>query len=161
MIVTKTIAADLGDAAATVHTAILKLTKGFVYQVGIYFPPGSGGLLRVRVRDYKTQLWPSDQAEWFFGDDVSFTWPESHSIDVEPYELAVQYQNLDEIYDHTMQLQIGFVTEEIFVGRFLPSIGAEQISEILQRYREAEQTLTAQAAQAAYEAAKAGLGIGS
>lgn len=159
MILTRTITAAYGDSSTTVHSEAWKMTRGFVYQFGIYFPPGSGGLLKVRLKDYSRQLWPLDSGEWFFGDDVSFSWPESHNIADEPFELLIDYRNEDEIYDHAVQIQIGFVTEEIFVGRFLPSVGAEQIAEILNRYKEAESVLAEQLKAQRLTEAKSVLGI--
>jgi hypothetical protein len=99
-----------------------------IYRFELSFPPGSSGLVGVRVLDHTTQLYPYDTGEWFTGDDELIAFDESHLIEIEPFELVILSYNADEKYSHAVQLRLGFVTRDVYIARFLPGLAGEQIA---------------------------------
>ena len=138
MIFTSTITSLHGASILAQTQTIMKLTDGFIYQMDIYLPSGSQGLLKLAIRDHKVQLYPNEQTEWFFGDGIQISFPESHELNEEPFELLIRHFNEDTQYDHSFQVRIGFLTKDLFIARFLPQLGAEQIVSVLKKYQEAE-----------------------
>lgn len=138
MIFTSTITSPLGASILTPTQTVMKLTEGFIYQLDIYLPCGSQGLLKLAIRDHKMQLYPNEPTEYFFGDGIQVSFPESHEMNEEPYELLIRHYNEDTAYNHSFQVRIGFLTKDLFIARFLPQLGAEQIVAVLKKYQEAE-----------------------
>lgn len=145
MIYSTTIAVAAGTAESSATVTRVKLSKGLVYQVEFMFPPGSSGLLRTRVFDKAVQIWPSVRGEYFYGDADTISFQETYLINTEPFDLMVTTWNEDTVYEHAYQLRLGFVSEDVFIARFLPSLGAEQIREVFaQLLGEKEQLQQAQ-----------------
>jgi len=111
----------------------LKVTKGLIYQVEIEFPPGPLGLCHVVINDGGHQVWPSNPGNSFHGDNGMIVFPDSYLKLVEPYEFTALTWNEDDSYEHTIQLRLGMVSSEIFMGRFLPSISYEAMLEVLRQ----------------------------
>lgn len=151
MIFSKTVTSTHGGSSASTTVNVLKVTEGFVYQFELYFPPGSAGLLKVRIGEHGHVLWPWTPGEWLFGDGITVSYPESYLIGTPPYEILIEHYNEDDTYDHLFQLRLGIVTEELFIGRFLPQMAAEQYGAVIERILAAQQT----AAQARAEEGRA------
>lgn len=139
MIFSKTITSPYGHGITSYVDTVLKLASGFIYQFDIYFPTGSQGLLKVQLHEYKVQLYPFNPGEWFFGDGINISFPESHLIEQPPFQLVVRHYNEDEAYDHSFQLRIGIVATEIFIARFLPSVAAEAMAKIILGLKQSEE----------------------
>ena len=150
-----------GGASTSPERTVWKLTEGMIYQVEIAFPPGCAGLVSVRLSDHAGQLYPYDRGEWFSGDGETITFPETHAVEGEPFELLVDGYNEDETYDHTVSFRIGFVTRDIFIARFLPSVGAEQIAKVLEQLSSDTEARKLAATEALLAQGKAALGIPS
>ena len=131
MIYSKTITAAAGDIAGTQHDADLPVTNGLIYQFELYFPPGSSGLLSVRVADGGFPVWPSEPGEWFYGDNTLISFPDRYYIAAPDHKFKVWYYNLDDTYDHKFTVRIGQVSSEIFIQSFIPTFGQTPIEEIL------------------------------
>ena len=138
MIYAKTITSPFGRDVTTYTDTVIRLSNGFIYQFDLYFPSGSQGLLKVQVNEYKVQLYPFTPGEYFYGDGIQISFPESHLIQNPPYELRVRHYNEDEAYDHQFQLRIGFVAAEEFIARFLPSVAAEEMARAILKIKDTE-----------------------
>jgi hypothetical protein len=136
-----------------------KLTVGMIYQVEVAFPPGCSGLVGVQIRDHAGQLYPYEGGEWFVGDSETISFQETHLIEIPPHELILRCYNTDELYPHTVQFRIGLVTRELFIARFLPAVGAEQIAAVLKALTDSAEERRASNTQALLAQGKALLGI--
>lgn len=129
------------EANVTVANAIrtpLKVTKGLVYRVEVEFPPGPLGLQHVTIWDGGYQVWPSNPGESFHGDNGFITFEETYLKLAAPFEFQARTWNEDDTYAHTIHIRIGMVSSEIYMARFLPTIGMDKLLEVLKR-TEAEQ----------------------
>jgi len=131
VIYSKTITAAAGDIAGSQHDADLPVTNGLIYQFELYFPPGSSGLLSVRVSDGGFPVWPSEPGEWFYGDNTLISFPDRYYIAAPDHKFKVWYYNLDDTYDHKFTVRIGQVSSEIFIQSFIPTFGQKSIEDVL------------------------------
>lgn len=125
-----TTTADTAQADA-VRTS-LKVTKGLVYQVEVEFPPGPLGLCHVSIWDGGYQVWPSNPDFDFHGDNGYMTFPDTYLKLAAPYEFTAMTWNEDDTYDHTIHIRLGMVSDEVFMGRYLPSMTYEKMLKVLQ-----------------------------
>ena len=160
MIYTRTITSPFAHSPTTTIDTVFKLTDGFIYQLDIYLPQGSQGLLKIAIRDHKAQLYPNTPGEWFFGDGIQVSFPESHELNEEPFELLIRHYNEDSAYDHSFQIRIGLLTKDLFIARFLPQLGAQQILDTLEKYKEAEAISKTEQLEASRKQLLLNLGIG-
>jgi hypothetical protein len=133
MIRGKRVTFSAGGSASAPELTVWKLTEGMIYQVEVSFPPGCTGLVSVKISDHAGQLYPYDAGEWFSGDGETISFQETAIVNVPPHELVIAGYNEDEKYDHTVSFRIGFVTKDLYIARFLPSVGAEQIAGVLRQ----------------------------
>lgn len=135
MIYTRTITSSAGGSASSPTLDRMAVTKGLIYQFDLYFPPGSSGLLHIRIADGAYPLYPSEPSEWFFGDNSLITFPDRYFIQTPDQMLQIWHYNTDDTYDHTFQIRIGQVLAGQFIQSFLPGYGqrdtAAQIAEIV------------------------------
>ena len=132
MIYTKTILAPFGGDLSSPTVVDFPLTVGLIYQFDVFFPPGSAGLLKVRVNDGGAPLWPSEPTEWFYGDNLTISFPDRYFISSAEPMLRVWYYNEDDTYDHSFTVRVGQVSADIFIASFLPSVGFESMTEAIQ-----------------------------
>jgi len=131
MIYTKTITAGSGGSAAVPLDTDLPVTDGLIYQFELYFPPGSSGLLYVRVADGSFPVWPSEPGEWFYGDNTLITFPDRYYIRAPNHNFKVWYYNLDDTYDHKFTVRIGQVSSELFISSFIPGFGEKSFEDVI------------------------------
>jgi len=131
MIYCKTITAAAGGSASTPIDADLPVTDGLIYQFELYFPPGSSGLLFVRVADGGFPVWPSEPGEWFYGDNTLVSFPDRYYIAAPDHKFKVWYYNLDDTYCHKFTIRIGQVSSTLFISSFIPSFGQKSIEEVM------------------------------
>jgi len=127
----KTITAASGGSAGSPKDTDLPVTDGLIYQFELYFPPGSSGLLYVRVADGGFPVWPSEPGEWFYGDNTLISFPDRYYIAAPDHKFKVWYYNLDDTYDHKFTVRIGQVTAAAFISSFIPSYGQSSIEDVL------------------------------
>jgi len=138
----------------------LKVTKGFIYQLDIYFPPGPSGLCGVLIRDHVLQLYPFNRGSFFVADDRVISFPESHYVDREPFELFMEGYNTDTLYSHTVEISIGLVSADVFIARYVPQLAAEQLAVVIRSIQSAQEVAESAQRQAMYEQATSVLGTG-
>lgn len=128
-------ALDITTPASTSHLAPLitdlRVTKGLVYRIVFRFPPGSCGLMGVKVFSGNFQVWPTNRETWFKGDDDVIAFDDTYLVSVEPFLFQIATYNLDDTYEHEVLLRIGLVSEDIFMARFLPSYAYEDYKKML------------------------------
>jgi hypothetical protein len=144
MIYTKTVTASSGGTAAAPADVDLPVTNGLIYQFELYFPPGSSGLLFVRVSDGAFPVWPSEPGEWYFGDNTLISFPDRYYIQAPDHRFKIWYYNSDDTYDHKFQIRIGQVSAELFIQSFIPTYGKKDISEVLEEMQQQQEKEKAQ-----------------
>jgi hypothetical protein len=116
----------------------MPVTKGLIYQFELYLPPGSAGLLHVRLADGAYPLYPSEPEEWFFGDDTLITFPDRYFLNTPDQKLTIWHYNEDDSYEHRFQVRIGQVLAEIFIASFLPGYQKSDIAGVIQELQRAQ-----------------------
>lgn len=99
----------------------ITVTKGLVYKVEFYFPPGPAGLMGVAVCDGLYQVWPSTVGEFFASDDETISFDDLFLKDAAPFKLQVYTYNVDTEHPHVVGVRIGLVSDLAFMARFVPN----------------------------------------
>jgi len=115
---------------------LFKCVKGLVYKLSLFFPPGSRGLMGVQVFDANYQVYPTTVGEWFVGDNIHYNFDDTYFKNAEPFNFIIKTHNLDDLYDHELIVQIGMVSEKIFIARYVPSEQYEVMRQILKEIAE-------------------------
>ncbi len=115
MILQSTILTPANTTKANPKKTVLELMQGVIYKVEVFFPPGSSGLMGVRVFDSASQLYPFTSNEWFTGDNNRIEYADTYRKNNPPFVFPIHTYNLDTDYDHACIVRIGIATsgEEI------------------------------------------------
>lgn len=131
MVYAKSITTPKNTASASPLETTLKITKGLIYFLEVFFPPGSSGLLHIKIMDGNYQLLPSTTNETLFGDNSQVKYDDLYIKDSEPFSLKIVTYNLDDTYDHMLQVRVGLVSKEVFQARFLPTMAYDYFNQLL------------------------------
>lgn len=80
----------------------LKLTRGVLWKLDIFFPPGSAGLTHIHIDEALHQVFPLNPDGDFSGNNVVFSGEVYYKLEREPYELDLWGWNTDDTYAHTV-----------------------------------------------------------
>lgn len=133
MIYTANITTTSGTTKAAPKITSINVTKGLVYRVEFYFPPGSFGLLGVAVFDGLYQCWPSTIGDFFISDNETIGFDDLLIKESAPFEFKVITYNEDDTFEHFVAVRIGLVSREVFLARFLPTKSYEYLADLLLR----------------------------
>jgi hypothetical protein len=100
------VTASPGTSVTVPEVRDIALTDGVITRITLYFPPGSGGNLRVQLWLNGYQLLPWERGEWVRGDDVVLVDDSQYRVDEEPYLAIVKAYNTGTLYDHAAQVSI-------------------------------------------------------
>ena len=131
MIYSAHIVTDEQGSVTELKQTILKVTKGLIYKIELYFPWGSAGLMGAAIFDGHYSIWPSIPGHFFTGSDVRIDFDDLYLKETAPYELQVYTYNEDDIYKHAVDIRVGLVSKEIYKARFLPTVAWEKYREML------------------------------
>ena len=131
MIYTANITTVKNTSISLLKRTPLEVTKGLVYKVEFYFPPGSAGLMGLAVFDGLFQVWPSTVGEFFVSDDETISFDDMFLMESEPFEFQCYTYNLDDTYDHLVGVRVGLVLKEVFQARYLPQKSSEVFMQVL------------------------------
>lgn len=118
-----------------------QVTKGLVYSVEVYFPSGSEGLLHLAIYDGSYQCWPSTHGDSFIGDDIYLKYDDLYIKDKEPFKFVIKSWNDDDTYEHKVIVGIGFVSKDIYMARFLPSMMYKEFEAVYKRILTEQQAM--------------------
>jgi hypothetical protein len=90
----------------TVVTTEIKLTKGTIDYISLFFPFGCAGLVGIQLWQYGYQLFPTNRDSYYLGDNVLIPFSTIVDISEEPFNLYVKGYNLDDLYNHTVYINI-------------------------------------------------------
>jgi len=99
---------------------ILKLDYGTIHQVEVEFPSGCNALVGVQVKQGLHQVYPSNPAGFFTGDDTKISFRENYMLKAAPFEFDIWTWNDDTAYDHTILFRMGLLRE--YLGRKITSL---------------------------------------
>ena len=133
MIYTANITTAAGTLQAAPKRTTLQVTKGLVYRVEFYYPPGSLGLMGVAVLDGLYQCWPSNPAEFFISDNETIGFDDLLIKEAAPFEFTVLTYNEDDTFDHFVAVRVGLVSKEVYLARFMPTKSYEYLADLLLR----------------------------
>lgn len=101
-------------AEETPYEQKLPASGGILHQVSVLIPPGHAGLTGCAIDDGLHQIAPTNQNEWFRGDDVHFSYPEYHELSASTRELILRGFNLDDTYDHSFIIAVGIMPKKTY-----------------------------------------------
>lgn len=136
MIFHASITTSANTAEADYKETSLKVVKGLVYKITIYFPPGSRGLLGVQIFDKNYQVYPTTIGEWFTGDNIPYNFEDTYYKLTEPFNFIIKTYNTDELYEHKVNVMVGMVSEKIFIARYVPTEQYKVMKQILREIAE-------------------------
>lgn len=133
MIYTANITTVKNTAQTALKKTVIHVTKGLVYKVEFYFPPGPSGLMGLAVFDGLYQVWPSSVGEFFVSDNETISFDDMYLKESAPYEFQCYTYNEDDKYPHFVSVRIGLVSSEVFLARFMPGRGRQQFEKMRKR----------------------------
>lgn len=98
-----------GTTEQTLETYRIKMHTGIITNIGVYFPPGCAGLVKVKLRIGIHQIAPFNPSGEFRGDAWPIWYKEFIPLTEEPYIVWCDAWNEDEAYDHTITVQINIL----------------------------------------------------
>jgi hypothetical protein len=132
MIYQSTITTPANTLLASPKKTLMNVSKGLVYKMEIVFPTGSAGLAGISIFDGSYQIWPSTLNEFFTGDDTVISFEDIYLKEAAPFEFTIFTYNLDDTYEHKIYVRIGFVTEDVFMARYLPEMSYQYFAKMLE-----------------------------
>ena len=106
MIYTASIETSANTTEANATKTELKITDGVIHEVSVYFPPGCAGLVYCQIFEGGHQFVPSTEGQFLRGDGILIDSKEFYEIDTAPRWITIKTWNLDESYDHTIEVMI-------------------------------------------------------
>ena len=132
-----TVTTPINTSADSPKETLFKLTKGLVYKIEVFFPPGPQGLVGVRILEKNVQLYPVERTEWFVGDNMTIQFEDTYYLFLPSFEWTIQSYNTDTAWEHTVQVRLGLMTEQEYVARYAPLAGHEALQGTLDNLAEA------------------------
>lgn len=117
---------------------VVKITKGLVFKLELSFPPGPSGLLHVYIKHGGHKVWPSGSLDAFCGDNNTISFDDVFLVQQPPYSFDIYTYNNDDTYEHSVNVRIGLVSQEIFMARFLPTYTYDHFLKMLKGLEEEE-----------------------
>ena len=131
MIFSSTIATVANTSESNAKITRLPVAKGLVYRVEVEFPPGCCGLMNCQIFDGSYQVYPTSRDDSFHSDARNIAFDDSYLKTSAPFEFTIKTWNLDETWDHGIQVRIAMASSEAFMSRYMPSISWEKFQGVL------------------------------
>lgn len=112
-----TISTPANTQEADKNKTVLKLERGIIHQIDIIIPPGHAALANLAINRAIHQVWPSNNQNYFKGDDTTISMKEHYPILKEPYQLEAYTWNIDDTYSHSFYIRIGLLAEKHILRR--------------------------------------------
>ena len=145
MIYTATVTSVKDTASTSPDKTVLQVSRGLIYKIDVYFPPGSAGLMGVKIMDSIYQMYPSTPGTWFVGDNNTISFDDVYLKESGPYVFDIYHYNTDDTNSHSVIIRIGMLTKTRYMARFLPDLSFTAMKDYFAGIA-AEQELIQQAA---------------
>jgi hypothetical protein len=106
----------------------VKLTHGVLHRVEIGFPSGCAGLAHLQLWRGGHQVWPTNPGGSFNTDDYTIPIDDYYELFEEPYILTLVGWNLDDTYNHTLEVRFGILPLSVILARGSSVLGLRDIS---------------------------------
>jgi len=126
-----TITTPANTSAGEAKETVIQVVKGLIYRIEIEFPPGCCGLAHCQIFDGSYQLYPATPGASFHGDAGKVGFDDLYIKNAAPFSFVVKTWNLDETWEHTLQVHIGMAHTEAFMSRYMPSVSWEKFHDAL------------------------------
>ena len=131
MIFSSSITTVANTLEANAQITRLSVAKGLVYKFEVEFPPGCCGLVHCQVLDGGYQVYPTSRDDSFHSDAGIIGFDDSYLKTAAPFEFVIKTWNLDETWEHEINVRIGMASNEAFMSRYMPSISWEKFQTVL------------------------------
>lgn len=131
MIYVATITTPPNTLAAAELMTRFNVALGLVVKLDVYFPPGSSGLMHVRICDGSYQAFPATPGMDFFGDNLTLSFEELYDKSADPPSFDIWTYNLDETYAHVLQVRMVVASKEEYQARYVPGMQISAVEEIM------------------------------
>jgi len=99
-----TVTTPANTAEGSAQETTFTLEEGIITRLKIVLPYGSVGLLYIQIKDGATQIAPKASG-YYHGDGDSFEIVHfNYPLQTSPYELTIKTWNLDDTYDHDVDI---------------------------------------------------------
>ncbi len=112
MLHSKHITLTKGKTEATLTPTRFKVNKGVISMLWLTFPPGCAGLVKVRMLHQEHPFLPVEKDAYIRGDSYVFAYPVMFEIKTQPETITVEAWNEDEVYNHTIDVQLLIIDKE-------------------------------------------------
>ena len=124
-----TIAANTAEVDAT--RTVLRVGKGLVWRLEVEFPPGCAGLAHLFITDGSYQVFPATPGESFASDGSVISFDDLYLKNTPPYQFDITCWNLDQAWDHTLQVRVAMASSEAFMSRYMPSVSWDKFNKMM------------------------------
>jgi len=109
----------------SIITTPIKLTSGTIDYMSIFFPFGCAALVGVQIWHFGYQLFPTNRTAYYLGDNALIQFNTIVDVSEEPYTLYIKSYNLDDLYDHTIYVNVNMTRTIVNnnVVKFIKSLG--------------------------------------
>lgn len=90
------------------------LCPGTLKKVSIYFPWGCGGYVGVRILHHEHQLFPTNEQEWYIGNEILIDFPCDYQLSQGWNEFKVEGYNEDQTYEHSPIISFVVIAPTLF-----------------------------------------------
>ena len=95
----------------------VKLCHGVIHRIEIGFPTGCAGLVYLQIREGLHQVWPSNRQGSFNTNGYTIPIDDYYELYEEPYILTLVGWNLDDTYDHKLEVRFGILPAWLILAR--------------------------------------------
>lgn len=106
MLHSKHVTIPANTSASSPFRTTFKVNRGVIYRVWLSFPAGCAGLARIAIKHEGHPFLPVHEGDYIRGDGVNFEYPIFYEIESEPQQMTIVAWNLDELYEHTIDVQM-------------------------------------------------------
>jgi hypothetical protein len=101
MLFSKVLTVPANTAKVSYQEDRLKITKGKIKRIDVYFPWGCAGLVGVQIIRHTWQIFPITRGEWVIGNELLHSYNYNFDIRDDPIELVIRSYNTDDTYGHS------------------------------------------------------------
>ena len=115
MLFSKTITVPADTAASAKVTEKIKISRGVIHQVGVLFPDGCNGMVKVTLHDGGHQFSPSTEGMDYIGSGQLVLGQEHYKPEAGTNQIAVKAWSPDTTYNHEITVYLWILPENILL----------------------------------------------
>lgn len=115
--------------------SFIDVARGLLYRSQIVIPPGSSGLVGIKIFEGGHQMFPVSRDEWLTGDNETIDFGDLYYITTTKTRLRILTYNVDDTYSHKLIVRLGIVVRPEFIAHYLPTIAIDQLEKIMEDSR--------------------------